>query len=176
MKRLIGLTALILISMMVMLTGCPATEAEVGPTGPTGPQGEQGSAGPQGEQGPDGPQGEPGILATTGEIATTVPGAGIQSPGSKTIEVNHGLEGLEEPPFISVGLVTDYGIIIDDDFIFGFQYFLETTISGADNIPKIAFAIFDITTESFKLAIMCTEDSSTQITLRWWAMPAIAAD
>jgi hypothetical protein len=173
MKKLTGLTVVIMFLLMVLLAGCPTAEA--GPAGPMGPQGEQGPAGPQGEQGPAGPQGEPGILATTGEVTTSVPGAGIQSPGSRIIEINHGLEGLTEPPFISVGLMTEYGIIMEDDFIFGFQYFLETKIAGDERLPKIAFAIYDVTPESFKVVIMCTEDSSTQVTLRWWAVPAAEA-
>ena len=174
MKRLITalMALLLLFSVTLLSTGCP-TEQEQGPIGPQGPSGEQGPIGPQGEQGLAGPQGAPGILATTGEVTLTIPGYGLQSPGSKVIEVSHELEGIILPPCITLGLVTEYGIVMDEDFIFGFQNYLEEMIVGEDNsLPKVACAVFDITVQTFNIAAICTEQTATEITLRWWATPA----
>ena len=164
--------ALILIFLtLLFLTGCPAEQVQ-GPTGPQGPPGERGPAGPKGEQGPAGQQGEPGLLATTGEITFTVPGSGFEGVGSIVVEVSHRLKGIEQPPYIALGLVTEYGIVMDDDFIFGFQYNLETVIGEDDALPKVAFTIFNITTDAFKIAVVCTDRDAAEITLRWWAIPA----
>jgi hypothetical protein len=171
MKKITQLLfTLALITLMILIfTGCTAEQIQ-GPPGPQGQAGEQGIAGPQGEPGA---QGEPAPLATTGEVTFTIPGYGLSSPGNIVIEVSHEIEGVKLPPYISLGIVSEYGIIIGNDFIFGFQNYLERMIAGQDeSLPQVAFTVFDITTETFKIAVMCTEQQPTTITIRWWAIPA----
>ena len=157
--------------LVLSVAGCSGEQGTAGLTGPAGPQGEQGI---QGEQGLTGPQGEPGPQATTGEISLTIPGYGIQAPGSLTIEVSYGLLGIELPPCIYIGLVTQNGIIMDNDFIYGFQTYLKQIIeSPGETLPKVSFTVYDVTLETFKIAAMSTEDTATTIVIQWWAIPAV---
>lgn len=173
MKRTLQLLFAITLAVIITLafTGCAAEQVQ----GPAGPQGSAGEQGIQGIQGPEGPQGEPGAQAITGGITLNVPGSGIQRPGSLVAEINHGLTGIELPPQITVGLVTPSGIIMHNEFIFGLQNYLEGIILDTDeSFPSISFVVFDVTLETFKIAIMSTEDESTSITIQWWAVPAEA--
>jgi hypothetical protein len=170
MKKITQLLfTLILITLMIFIfTGCSAEQIQ----GPPGPQGQTGEQGEPGLQGDPGPQGKPGPQAMTGEISLTIPGAGIQLPGSLVVEINHGLLGMELPPRITVGLVTQNGIIMDNDFIRGLQIYLEEIIVGPDeSLPSVAFMVFDVTLETFKIVAMSIESESNTIVVQWWAVP-----
>ena len=172
MKK-IGISLFLVIMVILLMASFPGCTSKQGLAGPQGPIGEQGPIGPQGEQGPQGPQGEPGSCATSGEISLTIPRYGLQTPGSLVIEVDHGLQGVELPPYIHIGLVTENGIIMESDFIFGMQTYLKQIIAtSGDSLPKVAFTVFDTTLESFKIAAMSTEDQITTVIVRWWAIPA----
>ena len=166
----ISIAILLILSMLLVSIGCPSAEQI---QGPAGPQGAQGPPGPQGEQGATGSQGDPGTMAATGELTITIPGYGLSDPGKIVVEVNHGLGAIALPPCVYLGLVTEYGIIIGNDFIFGFQTYLEEVIAGQSGaLPKVAFTVYDVTPVSFKVAAICTEGQPTAVTIRWWAVPA----
>ena len=171
--KTIGSALILVIMVILLMVYIPGCTSKQGPVGPQGPIGQQGLTGPQGEQGPLGLQGEPGAQAASGEISITIPRYGLQTPGSLVIEVDHGLQGIELPPYIHIGLVTENGIIMESDFIFGLQNYLKQIIAtSGDSLPKVAFTVFDTTLESFKIAAMSTEDQITTVIVRWWAIPA----
>jgi hypothetical protein len=115
-----------------------------GCTGEQGPQGLTGQPGPQGIQGPPGPQGEPGPKAITGEISISIPSAGTVHAGGAVVEVNHGLQGIELPPCITLGLVTSSGILMSAAETYSLHLDLRQLVLDT-GVEPVSFVAFDVT-------------------------------
>ena len=160
---------LVFITIMAILilsvAGCTGEQGSQGLTGQPGPQGIQGI------QGPPGPQGEPGPKAITGEISLSIPGADTTHAGGAVVEVNHGLQGIELPPCITLGLVTSSGILMSAAETFSLHLDLRQLVLGV-GIEPVSFIAFDVTLETFKIAAVNFQPQANTIVIRWWATPA----